>query len=155
MPTRMPPTHIVFMAHEIHPADEVDWTRDPDWDKELQLREIRNSMVRDLLLMGRAVQFRSSGNSLVPIVHSNDVTMWEPVVARAEYAAIDVGDIVFCQVGTRHCGHCVHEVTHWFDERCLTIGNVKEPPHIIGLVRFEHVYGKLTLVARCQPRARQ
>ena len=65
----------MYFMHEIHPADEIDWTIDSDWEKELEKRNTRNTMVRDALAVGRAVQFRSSGNSLWPVVKSGDVTM--------------------------------------------------------------------------------
>ena len=91
MPTRAPPA-IIFQAHEVHPEDEEDWTLDADWETELIRRNMRNSMCKDMLLAGRSVQFRSSGNSLHPFVRSGDVTMWEPV---KDHSLLEVGTSSF------------------------------------------------------------
>ena len=84
----------VFGAHEIHPDDDVDWTRASDWETERQLRWERNEMCKALLLNKQSVQFRSSGNSLWPFVNSGDCCLFEPVDPRF----LIVGDVVFCKV---------------------------------------------------------
>ena len=90
----------------MHPEDEEDWTLDADWETELSRRDVRNSMCKDVLLAGRSVRFRSSGNSLHPFVPSSDVTMWEPVT---DHSLLEVGDVVFCvvQPGDRFYGHLI------------------------------------------------
>ena len=93
----------------MHPSEEEDWTLDANWETQLGLREVRNSLCRDMLLTGRSVQFRSSGNSLYPLVRSGDVTMWEPV---RDHSQLEVGEVVFCvvQPNDRFYGHMIHEI---------------------------------------------
>ena len=92
---RQRPCHTLFNAHEIHPADERDWTLVGDRDKELELREIRNKLAEEILRSRRSVQFIFTGNSLHPLVQTDDVTMWEPIL---DHSKLRIGDVVFCRV---------------------------------------------------------
>ena len=60
----------------------MDWTLCPeDRGKELRLREVRNQMIKEQLLLGKPVIYRSSGWSLYPRVWSNDLCTYEPVTS--------------------------------------------------------------------------
>ena len=48
MPTRHVPV-TVFGAHDIHPSQEVDWTRHPDEAEEQRLRDVRNLFIKAIL----------------------------------------------------------------------------------------------------------
>ena len=143
------PPPLVFQAHEIHPSSEVDWTLGSDWETEQHLREVRNSLVRDMLASGRSVQYRSTGNSLYPMVRPNDVTMWEQVT---DCSILVVGDVVFCAVqpGDRFYGHMIHNIGTWYGTTYWDIGNMKDPPHINGWCYAEHIYGRLMEVSPIQ-----
>jgi len=150
MPDR-PPPRLLFEAHEVHPSDEVDWTLNKDWDVEFHKREVRNAMVKDMLLSNRSMQFRSSGDSLKPLVRSGDVTIWEPV---HDHALLKVGDVVFCRVqeSNRFYGHAIHKIGVWpGGEKYWRIGNLKDPPHINGWCYAEHICGHLNEVSYVQP----
>ena len=132
---------------------ETDWTiprnlHKGDHAEEQRLRHMRNVMIKDQLQEGRTVQYRSSGNSLFPIVHSNDVCMYEPVL-RPE--TIREGDIVFCEVqpGDRIYAHKVHRI-YWDNFiRYFDIGNNHDPPPgINGWCQDHHIYGRLIKVVR-------
>ena len=152
MPTRATPP-LVFEAHQVHPDNEVGWTLNNDWDVELHNREVRNAMVRDMLLSGRSVQFRSSGDSLKPLVRSGDVTIWEPV---HDHALLTFGDVVFCRVqeSNRFYGHVIHHIDVWpGEDKYWLIGNLKDPPYINGWCYAKHIYGHLKDVSLVQPKA--
>ena len=110
-----------------------------------------NWLVRDMLLSGRSVQFRSSGNSLYPMVRSGDVTMWEPV---RDHSLLEVGEVVFCAVqpNSRFYGHMIHKIGKWNEVTHWEIGNMKEPPRINGWCLAEHIFGRLMEVSPIQPR---
>ena len=84
MPDRLPP-FVLNWAHEITPELDVDWTLCPgDWEKELRLREQRNTMIKAQLQLGRPVIYRSSGWSLYPRVWANDLCTYDPVTTADE-----------------------------------------------------------------------
>ena len=148
MPTRRCPFRI-YEAHEVHPLDNVDWTfNQADWDQELRDREHRNHLLRDHLLEGKTAQYRSSGNSLFPDVHSGDCCMYEPVTNES---LLKEGDIVFCLVLPK-CHFYAHKILkiRWvMDSRWKVkywIGNNKG--HVKGYCFIEHIYGRLFEVAR-------
>ena len=81
MPIR-PGPRVIFEAHEIHPYHDVDWTiptDKDDWNEEKRLREHRNELIKEGLLEGKLVQYKSSGWSLYPIVWSGDTCIFEPM----------------------------------------------------------------------------
>ena len=85
----------------------MDWTLWPsDWAKELRLRDDRNVRIKEQLQDGKPVIYRSSGWSLYPRVHSNDLCTYEPVKSADD---VQLDDIVFCQVqpGNRFYAHVV------------------------------------------------
>ena len=132
--------------HEVTPELDIDWTLCPEnWNTELQRREVRNSMIKDQLLAGRDVCYRSSGNSLFPRVWSNDCCTYTPVVSATE---VRVDDIVFCQVqpGDRFYAHLVkHKYWQYSQSKWIfTISNLQGREN--GWCGIEHIYGRLTNV---------
>ena len=118
--------------------------------KEQRKRTLRNYVLKDLLLSNRSVQFRSSANSLTPMVCSGDVTVWAPI---ADHASLVVGDVVFCAVqpGDRFYAHMIHYIGDWHGTKYWNIGNMKNPPHINGWCAAEHIFGRLMEVSSIQP----
>ena len=80
-PKRQCPIRI-FEGHEVDPDDDLDTTRMgpdlPNWADEQRRRHTRN-LLKQKLQEGRSAQFRSSGNSLYPKVHSGDCCLFYPV----------------------------------------------------------------------------
>ena len=87
-------------------AADVRWTLLEDKQENLHLREAKNTMIKMMLKSGKSVQYRSSGWSLHPRVHSSDLCMYEPVTTTE---SVQEGDIVFCEVqpSNRSCSHLV------------------------------------------------
>ena len=105
-------------------------------------RKQRNELIKENLLAGENVCYRSSGWSLFPRVWSNDQTTYEPVTSAEQ---VEVGDIVFCEVqpGNRFYAHLVKDKTWWRgeDQWCFTISNAEGREN--GWCLIEHMYGKL------------
>ena len=145
MPNRVPPVVLNF-AHEITDEVDVDWTLCPsDRHKELRLRQERNIRIKEELLLGKPVIYRSQGWSLWPRVHANDQCTFDPVNSADE---VKVQDIVFCQVqpSDRFFGHVVSQ--KWYDNRdeewYFTITNLNGWQN--GWCAMKHIYGKLIRV---------
>ena len=144
MPQRDPP-FFIQEAHEVNPGNDLDydWTLRPeDKEKEMRLREIRNRMIKELLLDGKNIAYRQSGWSLWPRIHSNDLTYYYAVSADSE---VEEGDIVFCQVdpGERYYAHLV-KTKEWHymrGEWLYTISNMEGRPN--GTCFIGQIYGKL------------
>ena len=148
--------------HEAVPTFDVDWTRGgpsgksvDQWEEELRLRDLRNRLLAEHLLMGRIVHYESSGNSMWPLVQSGDACTFHPVRAvtaadgmhafpKAE-SKIEVGDIVFCIVQPRgaYYAHIVLriETDDHAEENKYWIGNIHE--YMNGFCYKEHIYGIL------------
>ena len=141
-PTRAVP-FLLNEPHEVCPENDYDWTLNPNWDEELQNRRERNRMIKEDLQRGREVLYRSSGGSLWPRVHSNDMTHYVPVTRDDE---IQEGDIVFCEVqpGDRFYAHNVKH--KWLDGGgwWYTIANLAGREN--GWCRICHIYGRLISV---------
>ena len=147
--------HRIFDAHEIHPDDDNDWTisrANGGWNKEWQLRWDRNVMIKAMLKQGRSVQYKSSGNSLWPWVHSGDCCIFEPAFDCATLIAKH--DVVFCEVqpGNRFFAHIILRIEYedtssssaasaQTPRRTFYIGNMSE--HENGWCYDEHMYGRL------------
>ena len=139
---------MIFEAHEIAPRMETDWTipNDPsDGADEQRLRRIKNDIIKAQLQEGRTVQYKSSGNSLYPHVHSNDVCVFEPVLYPE---TIKQDDIVFCEVQpkNRFFAHKVLKFEWHGGKRYFTIGNQKGFRN--GWCEDHHIYGRLIEVVR-------
>ena len=138
----------VFRAHEVHPAQDVDWTRTGDWSEEQERRMLRNILIKEQLLGGRTVQYCSSGNSLKPDVWSGDCCLFEPVESESD---LEKGDIVFCQVqpGDKFYAHKILKVesvkaagsARGRYRKKYTIG--KNKGHTNGYCYIDHIYGRL------------
>ena len=116
-------------------------------------------MIRASLTAGRSVFYKSSGQSMWPLVQSGDACTFHPIQAvtakKGKYSIqkvaskIDVGDIVFCQVqpSQQLYAHIVHEVQrHSIQRPKYLIGNVQR--HINGWCRRERIFGILHM-SRC------
>ena len=143
MPDRIPPI-VNHWSHEVNPENDVDWTLSPDPAKEQSLRHERNKMLKQDLLLGKPVMYRSSGWSLYPRVHPNDQCTYEPVTSANE---VNLQDIVFCEVqpGNRLFAHIVTKIEKKGDDLSFTISNIKG--RVNGWCRTGHIYGRLINVA--------
>ena len=146
MPDRLPP-FILSADFEVRPSLDVDWTLCPeDWAKELRHRLVRNTMIKEALLDGKAIKYRSSGWSLYPKVHSNDECTYAPFLQDEQ--DIEEGDIVFCEVqpGDRFYAHFVK--AKWWDDVYqgwyFTISNLSGREN--GWCGVQHIYGRLVHV---------
>ena len=109
------------------------------------MREVRNKMIKEQLQAGTSVQYRSSGWSLWPRVHSNDLTTYDPVTSADQ---VREGDIVFCQVqpGDRFYAHVVkRKILQSYGphhgEWEFTIANARGWEN--GTCHIKHIYGRL------------
>ena len=161
-PTRLLPV-VLEGPHEAAPPFHEDWTivpgskSDPEkWERELRLRDARNRLIRESLIEGRSVFYRSSGKSMWPLVQSDDACTFHPIQAvtakdgihtiEKEASDIGVGDIVFCQVQPRqhHYAHIVLSVEDHHQEPKYWIGNIQK--RVNGWCFREHIYGILVEV---------
>ena len=116
MPARRTP-FVLKDKHEQRAAGkemDVDWTLVEDYEMALRLRQVRNKLLKEKLLRGESVCYRSSGWLLWPRVSSGDMCTYHPV-----YSASDVSknDIVFCSVQPRN-----HFYAHLVNEKYMQQG---------------------------------
>ena len=78
----------VGRPHEAAPSFHHDWTivagskSDPlKLELELRRRNTTNKLIREFLVEGRSVLYRSSGNSMWPLVQSDDACLFDPIQA--------------------------------------------------------------------------
>ena len=123
---------------------DVDWTLCPD-DRpmELRLREVRNKLIKEKLLAGERVCYRSSGWSLWPRMSCGDMATYLPVRSADE---VNIDDIVFCEVQPRNrfYAHLVKEKCMRQGQWLFTISNINGFEN--GDCRFEHIHGRLSEV---------
>ena len=128
-PTRMPPL-VLSSPHEASQSLHEDWTVVPNsWkdpaarEKEYRLRDDRNHMIWEKLVQGGPAFYPSSGNSMWPMVQSNDHCLFHPIQAvrmgpnsphiiNKDESTIQVGDVVFCRVRptSQFYAHFVHYI---------------------------------------------
>ena len=162
-PTRLPDL-VLQSPHEANHLFHEDWTRvpgssrDPElWEKERRLRDSRNRLIWEYLVDGRSVFFRSTGNSMWPLVQSDDGIWLYPIQAvtadggmpfQKEASEIGVGYIVFCQVqrSQQYYAHIVLEIErdYYAQESKYWIGNIEHK--INGWCFREHIFGILVEV---------
>ena len=137
--------HRIHEAHEVHPADEVDFVksqaRKDDRNDTLNLREVRNKMIKEVLQEEKSVQFVSGGNSLWPKVHAGDCCLFEPTSSESD---LKVDDIVFCQVqpNLRYFAHPITNIEKDHEGQFrYTISNLQGI--VNGFAFKEHIYGRL------------
>jgi len=146
---RRMPAHLCNFAHEVMatPAFNQDWTLSPDWGMQRQLRDRRDVMIQNKLQSGFPVAFKSSGDSLWPLIHSGDICEYEPVFKASE---VEVGDIVFCQVRPtwRYFAHTIKRKTYDDEKEAwyFTVGNQSGWEN--GWCWMDTIYGKLKHVCR-------
>ena len=133
---------------------------DPNPRVEWQYRLQRNEMIKRYLQDGIAVQYRQTGDSLYPFVHSGDSCLFEPVF---DCGTLKKLDIVFCQVepDDHYYAHeiidielqCIRDPSagsarhpSWKRVRKFIIGNNKG--HCNGTASDHTVYGRLVEVVR-------
>jgi hypothetical protein len=155
----------VVLEHP-HQADQQfhqDWTLvegsrwdHGKWELEVNLRERRSLLIRDSLTAGSSVFYKSSGNSMWPLVQSGDACTFHPIQAvtgnagkysiQKEETEIDVGDIVFCRVQPKNdfYAHVVLEVSQLPMITKYFIGNIQG--RINGYCYREHIFGTLVKV---------
>ena len=122
---------------------------------ELRLRDARNRLIREYLTEGRSAFYVSSGNSMWPLVQSDDACNFYPIQAvtakdcihavQKEASEICKGDIVFCQVqpSQQYFAHIVLDVEEsWYhNEPKYWIGNIQR--YCNGWCLREHIFGIL------------
>ena len=106
-PTRCPPDVVLEHPHQADPLYHQDWTivegsnwEPAKWELEKQLRERRNLLIRESLTAGRSVFYKSTGDSMWPLVQSNDACTFHPIQAvtakdgvhSIQKEASDIGD---------------------------------------------------------------
>jgi hypothetical protein len=160
--------------HEAAPSFHEEWTFvpgskcDPEkWEQELRLRDARNRLIREYLIEGRSVFYKSSGSSMWPLVQANDGCSFYPTQAvtakdgvhsiQKGASEICVGDIVFCQVqrSQQYYDHLVLDVeqSYYHEEPKYWIGNIQR--HFNGWCLREHIFGILVDVQVWSDRAGQ
>ena len=81
------------------PDDNTPCNYHADWNEELRCRERENQDIKEQLLRGKDVIYRSVGGSLSPIIESRQYIQLQPLTEEEKKRLIK-GDIVFCQVLT-------------------------------------------------------
>ena len=99
-------------------------------------------MIKKHLQDDIAIEFRSTGNSLNPLVYSGDLCVIHQI---DDISKLQVGDIVLREVqeGSRFF---VREILGNFDyegSRCYWISNNEDPVHINGWRYDHHIHGIL------------
>ena len=120
-------------------ANEMLW-REEETDRH---RRECNERVKDHLLKGDTVIFRIKGEFLHPRVCSGDRFTFDPIKDHCE---INVGDIVFCEIGNSFYAHLIKAIGDWKGRRCFTIANTEGWEY--GWCSDKQVYGRLTHVER-------
>jgi hypothetical protein len=163
MPTRCPPDVVLEHPHQAHPMYHQDWTRvegscrDPaKWELEQRLRDRRNLLIQNHLVAGLSLFYKSSGNSMWPLVQSGDGCMFHPIQAipyakarkysiQKEASKIDVGDVVFCIVQPKRLiyANLVLQIQQCCHRTELTyfIGNIQGA--VNDWCYREHIFGVL------------
>ena len=150
--------HYIVCGDVLAPGEfDEDWTWSHDNEIWRHLTEKRYRMMKEALLRGLVVQFRSGGNSLFPFVHSKDVCFLEPIRPGCN-SQILPGDIVFAAVqpNSRHYVHLVWNTFEQADEygvqrQVHIIGNNKaagEGKKCSGWALREDIFGILTKTQR-------
>ena len=146
-----PPPFLLKDEHEVTPALDVDWTLCPeDWAKEIRLRHLRNCMIKEALLEGHSIKYRSSGSSLWPKVKCGDECTYAPVTEAHE---IEEWDIVFCEVqpGDRFYAHMI-KAKYWDTKaKCWYFNISMMDGKENGWCAIKHIYGRLVKVNGVKP----
>ena len=139
-----------FGGHEIYPGEDPDQTRINTKSKEEEFvsRDIRNHLIKEKLQLCESVQYRSTGWSMYPLIHSEDTCVFEPVCGdpQLEQLPIEVSDCVFCEVQPKNhfYAHKVIEIIPSSINKATQyiIGNANG--HRNGWCYRRHIYGRLS-----------
>jgi len=146
---RQMPAHLCNFAHEVlaTPDFNQDWTLSPDRGMQRKLRDRRDVMIQNRLQSGFPAAFKSGGNSLWPVIHSGDVSQYEPVFEESE---VEVGDIVFCQVRPtgRYFMHPIKRKTWDYEKKAWYFTVANQAGWENGWCWKDTIYGKLKLICR-------
>jgi hypothetical protein len=93
------------------------------------------------LKAGENVKFRSSGNSMVPKIHSRQECEYAPVTSADE---VEEGDMVWCKVRSNHFTHLVLAKRNENGEWRFKIGNNKGG--VNGWIGIDDIFGKVIAV---------
>ena len=151
-------THFVVRGFVDTPPDYAhDWTSKYTGDTQWRfLTKKQHDMLRELLLQGIPVQFKSNGVSLEPLVMSGETVHLVPRSPDVN-CNIRPGDIVFCHVqpNWRYYVHLVWqtytaETEHGVEKLVYVIGNNKNGPYnkCNGWCYREHIHGILAQTSR-------
>ena len=100
----------------------------------------RYDAFKGTLQEGKNVAFRSSGNSLLPKIRSNECCEYQPVRSHDE---LKEGDIVFCQIKARYWQHKVKKKNFVGGQQVYTYTISNAAGHVNGTTTLEKIYGKL------------
>ena len=92
----------------------------------------------ETLKSGQNVSFREKGNSMVPLIYSNQKNTYSPVVSDDD---IKVGDIVWCKVKGNFYTHLLTAKKQEKDTMRYQISNNKG--HVNGWIKLEKIFGKV------------
>ena len=164
IPDWEPPDLVLRDPQETAPGMYVaDWTKVPGSNKDSQkfrqekrLRDFRSEYHRQLLGLGLAVTYTSTGHSMWPLVQSNDTCRFLPTQAvtakggadefQKDESELGVGDIVFCKIQETGLffAHFILEITRDDQGPVYSIGNIRQ--HKNGTCRRQHIFGILVSV---------
>ena len=155
-----------FGGHEIYPGEDPDQTRinTKSKEEEFVLRDIRNHLIKEKLQLCESVQYRSTGWSMYPLIHSEDTCVFEPVCGdpQLDQLPVEVDDCVFCEVqpSGRFYAHKILSIEYVPTTkpqgvfgpyyRRYQIGNMNR--HVNGWCLKEHIYGRLVEVVSILPK---
>lgn len=91
--------------------------------------------IADLLKQGKTVErYKEAGNSMLPILKSNQPVTLEPITKST---VLNVGDIVFCRVKGNYYTHKISSIR---GEQYQIANN---RGHINGWVKRDKIFGKV------------
>ncbi|PLS19397.1 phage repressor protein [Bacillus sp. M6-12] len=98
----------------------------------------KSSFIAQLLQNGEPVErYKEGGNSMLPILKSNQPVTLTPVKEETE---LKIGDIVFCRVGGRYVTHKIHSIRG----KQYQIGNNRG--YMNGWVTKQKIFGLVTKI---------
>lgn len=102
----------------------------------------KGSYFADKLIKGEKVErYKEGGNSMLPIIKSNQPVDLEPL---DEKSSLNVGDIVFCKVKGNYYTHLIHKIKGEGKGTRYQIGNNKGG--INGWIPKGKIYGKVVKI---------
>lgn len=93
------------------------------------------------LRAGETVEFRESGNSMLPRIKSRSKCTYIPVHNQED---LKKGDIVFCHVGKYYFTHLITGIKGSDKDKLFQISN--NHGYVNGWIPFERIFGRVTHV---------